>query len=342
MASDVTVGGQVQYEFLTDFGTQYITNTDAELTVKAVVDDYNSAKLDWEAANDTDQLQIDESYFTTEWGKYLGTEEMGVTITTYWGYNEWMNAQYADITGYAKEEVWDFDSEDWQVDIDVGIMDIVHLEYAVSPGPGGAPTLFGVYGGMDPVHAEVYVITEGGDTMETADVGIAVNFGMDIAPGMFGLEVAVSFMYDLDKDKEAADDYATGRKYLLGAAIATDIIDGMAYVNLGFNGDDENIFKIAFAELGVNYQDMVGADLGVGLTMDGDQWDETLDQIEVFVWVKPGASKFGIGYLLDADQTGIEGAPGNYFDTIFAPDDSMYDPVVSESGVIYFSGTLDF
>jgi hypothetical protein len=348
MASDVTIGGEVMYKWWTDADSEYLGDTDAELLVTAVVDDYNTAKLDWEAVNDADTLQIDESYFTTEWGKYLGTEDMGVTITTYWGYNEWMNAQYGEVTEYGDEEAFDFDDEAWSANIDVGIMDVVHVEYAISPNPAGvANSLVGVYGGMDPIHVEVYYSREEA-LYEDGEIGVAVNFAMDIMPGMFGLEVGASFVYDLDEDVEAADDYATPPKYALGVGIATDIMDGTAYVDLGFYGTDENIFSVAFAAVGANYEGMVGVDLGVGLTLNDDIWDEVLDEIDVYVWTKIGAAKFGVGYLLHADQTGNPLAVaffdpnGNFFGGLNCPDADLCNPATVENGVIYFSGELDF
>ena len=341
MASDVTVGGEVMYLFYTDIDSVYLGDEDAELLVTAVVDDYNSAKLDWEHdGTGGDGLAIDEAYFTTEWGKYLGLEDMGVTITTIWGYNEYQNAQYHDVTEYGEEEVWDFDSESWMVNIDVGIMDMVHIEYAVTPDPAvDANTMFGVYGGVDPIHVEVYVMREG-ELFEKADVGVALNFAMDIAPGMFGLEVGVGFLYDLDEDKEAADDYVTGRKYQLGVGIATDIMDGTAYLDLGFRGHDENIFAVAFAALGANYNGIVGVDLGVGLTLNEDEWAETLDEIDAYVWTKVGAAKFGVGYVTHADQGG--GVGSNNFGGLNCSDADLCDPAAIENGIVYFSGELDF
>jgi hypothetical protein len=344
MASDVTFSGETMLTFWTDMETEYLEDGDAELIVTAVVDDYNTAKLDIEAGHENvaddlrtgDALQIDEAYFTTEWGKYLGTEDMGITITTYWGYNEWMNAQTGEITEYGEEEVYDFDDENWSVNIDVGIMDVVHIEYAVSPDPADLNTIIGLYGGMDPIHAEVYFAREG-EEYDKGELGLAVAFGMDIMPGMFGLEVAASFLYDIDSDIDVdADDGIL--KYAYGVGVATDIMDGTAYVDLGVLGWDDSMLFIAFAAVGVNYEDMVGFDVGVGLTLDSDFYDEVFDELDLYVWTKAGAAKFGVGYLRHADQ----GAIGNYFSGLRCPDADLCDPAVVENGVVYFSGELDF
>jgi hypothetical protein len=371
MASDVMISGETMFKFWSDLDEEYLQDGDVEVIFKADVDDYNSILIDLEATGAGPDIVVDEGRFTTEVGKYAGLEDMGVSITVMWGYMEYENAQLASVTEYGKEEVWDFDAEDWAVNIDVGIMDTVHIEYAVSPNPADLSMIVGVYGGVDPVNVEVYYTRERQDgelnDLELADalalgipevaagvgdedfngsIGVGANFAMDVMPGMFGFELGANFYYALSEDIETDED-EPGVKYAWGVGLATDILE-MAYVDIGAAGWEDAIFAIAFAALGINYQDLVGVDLGVGLTIDPDYWEEVLDEVDVSVWTQVGAAKFRIGWLMHADQSGsvadaFDGAKfGNFFSGLRCPDADLCNPADIENGVVYFEGDLDY
>ena len=334
-ADDVTITGEVHYDWLSDMDTQYAYDSDAELVITAVVDEFNTAVVDFDYAQDspasTSNIQLDKAYFTTAIGKFAGLEDMGVTITTVWGWQEWANAEYAKITGYEEEAVWDAKAENWQVNIDVGIMDMVHIEAAFMPADDvDNELMFGAYGGVDPIHVEVYYSQEGAKELGEGIVGVGANFGMDVMPGMFAFELGLAFGYNMLSD---APDY---EQYALGVGLATTIME-MAYLNVGFAGNDQTIFSLLWFELGAAYEDMVGADLGVGMTMDDDFFSEVMDELDVSVWVAVGKAKFRVGYVMHAEQDlGV-----NYYEGLNAPADAAFDPTVS-SGVVYFSGDLDF
>jgi len=88
-ADDVTITGEVHYDWLSDMDTQYAYDSDAELVITAVVDEFNTAVVDFDYAQDspasTNKIQLDKAYFTTDIGGFAGLTDMGVTITTVWG-----------------------------------------------------------------------------------------------------------------------------------------------------------------------------------------------------------------------------------------------------------------
>ena len=336
MASDVAVSGQVQYEWAQDFDTLYDYNGDAEIVATATVDDYNTAVVDFDYAQDagtasTSNIQLDKAYFTTAIGKYAGLEEMGVTISLIWGWQEWSDPQYAEITGYERENVFDGQVENWQFNIDIGIMDMVHIEAAMAPEPGLGASLFGVYGGMDPVWVSVYYAQEG-EAIDLGDLGLGVNFGMDIVPGMYAFDIGVAFRYNLDSDAFDGDQWG------LGVGITNTIME-MVYVNLGIKGNDDTILNQLWVELGADYQDMVGVDLGIGTWMHEDAPD-ALDEIDGSVWVAVGAAKFRVGYVTVSEDNQAAGG-GDLYQGLNAPSDADHVASVA-AGVFYFSGTLDF
>ena len=329
MASDVTISGETLFEWYQDMDTIYEGNGDGELKATAVVDDYNTAIVLIEAV--AGDMMLKDAYFTTAIGKYAGLDDMGVTIDLSWGIWEWANAEYAKITGYENEAVWNAKARNWQFNVDVGIMDIVHIEAAMAPEPGVSEMMIGAYGGMDPVHVEVYYSQEGG-ALDTGDVGIAANFGMDIVPGMYAFEVGLAFRYDMDSD--AAD----GDQYDLGFALVNTIME-MVYLNIGMSGNDDTIFNLLWFELGADYQSMVGVDVGVGMWMN-DLAEDTIDEIDFSVWTKVGAAKFRIGYVTVSEDNYAAGGKDLY-KGLNAPGDADHVPSVA-AGVFYFSGDLDF
>ncbi len=334
MASDVTITGQVEYSWFQDFGAVYDYNGDAELNFNAVVDDFNTARLEIDYAQDigpasTNKIQLDKAYITTAIGKYAGLEDMGVSITSKWGWYEWGAKDYAKITGYENEQVFDDNYENWEVNFDVGIMDMVHVVAGFAPEPDVHSNMFGAYGGMDPIHVEAYYLRED-EGFDKADIGIGANFGMDIMPGMYAFEVGLSFDYNLDTD--APD----GQVWALGAALCNTIMD-MVYLNVGMAGNDDSIFVLLWFEAGADYEGMIGADLGVGMVMDDTYAPETLDEVDVSVWTKVGAATYRLGYCMVTEDNGITG----YYEGLNCPADADFDPSAA-SGVVYFSGVLDF
>ncbi len=327
MASDVTVSGETLFEWYQDMDTIYEGNGDGELKATAVVDDYNTSIVLIEAV--AGDMMLKDAYFTTALGKYFGVEDMGVTITLNWGIWEWANAEYAKITGYENEAVWDAKARNWAFNVDVGIMDIVNIEAAMAPEPGVSEMMIGAYGGMDPVHVEVYY-TQEGNALDMGIVGIGANFAMDIMPDMYAFELGLAFKYNMDSDALDGDQYA------LGFGLVNTIME-MVYVNIGIAGTDDAILGLLWFELGVDYESMVGVDVGVGMIMDDSLAPETLDEVDFSVWTKVGAAKFRIGYVMVTEDNGLTG----YYEGLNAPGDADFDPAIS-GGCVYFSGDLDF
>ena len=376
MASDITITGETLFEWFGDFSDTYGWNGDAEIDVKAALDEFTTAEVKIEYVQggasgsisetipagafgggipttdvpfDADvpilaeagpsYIELNRGYFTTAVGKYAGLEEMGVTITLDWGYYEFDDPSYGQITAYAIEDVWEAKSEDWAVGVDVGIMDIVHVEFASAPQPGQNQTMFGVYGGMDPVWVSVYYDRNGSIDLAKGLVGATALAGMDIMPGMFAFKAAVNFAYYMDEDIDSADDDLSTQKYWLSGAIHTDIMD-MAYVDVAFIGQDDSIFEYLFFALGAGYMDMVGVDVGIGLILDEDACEELFDEFDAAIWTKVGMAKFRVGYIMHTDQK----LYGNFYQGL---DKNLamniaYDPAVAENGVIYFGGEVDY
>jgi hypothetical protein len=338
MAADVTFSGQSQFEWFQDFGPEYQYNADAELVATVVVDDYNTAKIDFQFDQDAPAaLELDRGYFETALGKFMGTEEMGVDVTLTWGYQEYDDPSYAQITEWENTDVWEAKFLEWGMGIDVGIMDVVNIEVAAAPEPGAYDLMFGAYGGMDPIHVSLYYDRDGNADLADGLIGAAVKVGaIDIAPGMFALTAAVNGAYYMSEDIDASDDDVATTKIAFGAAIATDIMD-MLYVDVGLIGVDDAPLSILDFAVGGHYMEMVGADIGVGMILD-DQWaPNTFDIADLSVWVMVGEAKLRVGYVYrDKDN------PVGIHNALKAPSDGDYNAATSESGVVYFSGTLDF
>jgi len=351
--SDITITGQTLYEFYHDFDSVYGWNGDAEIQVKAVVDDYTTATVKVEyvqggitvmgitglAEGGPSYIELNRGYFTSALGKYLGLEEMGVTITVDWGYNEFDDPSYGQITAYAIEDIWEAKAETWGVGIDVGIMDMVHVETWNAPMPGVNQNAFGVYADISPVMFSVYYDRNGALDLADGLIGATVAGGMDVMPGMFAFKAAVNFAYYMNPDIEAADADLSTDKYQLSVALHTDIME-MLYFDAGFIGEDDSLFEYLFFALGAGYMDMVGVDMGIGLILDEDAAPELFDEFDVGIWTKVAAAKFRVGYILHADQS-----PGTNFykglDKNLAMDIS-YDTATAENGVIYFGGQVDY
>jgi hypothetical protein len=341
MAADVTTSGQVQFEWFQDFGNEYQFNADAELVATAVVDDYNTAKIDIQfdqgGTTGSDAIELDRAYFETALGKFMGTEEMGVDVELTWGFQEYDDESYGQITEWENKDVWEAKFLDWGMGIDVGIMDAVHIEFATAPMPGIYEMMFGAYGGMDPVWVQVYFSRNGNADIADGFVGAAVKVGeVAIMPGMFALTAAVNGAYSLNDEIDASDDDFTTLKYAWGAAIATAIMD-MLYLDVGVRGVDDSMLWALDVAAGGSYMDMVGADLGAGFILDTEVADNTFDIADVSVWCMVGDAKLRVGYVYRDKDNPV----GNYL-ALKAPADAIYNPVTSESGVVYLSGTLDF
>jgi hypothetical protein len=357
---NITISGETLYEFYHDLDSEYGWNGDAEIMVQAVVDDYNTANVkieyvqggvSYDAAalggpvisiideGGPSYMELNRGYFTTALGKYVGLEDMGVTITVDWGYNEFDDPSYGQITAYAIEDIWEAKKETWGVGIDVGIMDMVHIETWNAPAPGVNQNAFGVYADISPVMVSAYYDRNGALEWGDGVLGVTVAGGMDVMPGMFAFEAALNFAYYMDPDIESGDDDLATEKYMLSFALHTEIME-MAYFDAAFIGEDDSIFEYLFFALGVGYMDMVGVDVGIGLIVDDDAAEEMFDEFDVGVWTKVGAAKFRVGYIYHADQ-----APGaNFYEGL---DKNLgmgisYDTSVAENGVIYFGGELDY
>jgi hypothetical protein len=347
MAADVTFSGQSQFEWLQDFGPEYNFNADAELVATAVFDEMNTAVIDIQYDQNLAPLvllELDRAYFTTALGKFMGTEEMGVDVTVTWGFNEYDDPSYGQITEWENTDVWEAKFLQWGMGIDVGIMDVVNIEFATDPDPAGSDQMmFGAYGGMNPVWVSLYYDRNGQRKLNDGIIGAAVKVGaIDIMPGMFALTAAVNGYYAMSEDIEASDDSLLTTKIEFGAAIATDIMD-MLYLDVGMRGEDDSPFKLVDLAVGGNYMDTVGADIGVGMVLDEDAAPNTFDVADLSVWVmvgedpSEGGAKFRLGYLYrDKDN------PTTHRNGLKAPADGQYNPATSESGVVYLSGTLDF
>jgi hypothetical protein len=130
---NITISGETLYEFYHDLDSEYGWNGDAEIMVQAVVDDYNTANVkieyvqggvSYDAAalggpvisiideGGPSYMELNRGYFTTALGKYVGLEDMGVTITVDWGYNEFDDPSYGQITAYAIEDIWEAKKRD--------------------------------------------------------------------------------------------------------------------------------------------------------------------------------------------------------------------------------------
>lgn len=368
--AEITLSGQVQYEWYQDFKSVYGYNADAELQFDAMVDDFNTAviKLEYQqGVYDTGFLfqvdpkaavqgqnppagwmEINKAYIDTKIGKLFGWEESGIQLNVIWGYQEFKGQEYAKITVFEDEEVWDFAAENWGIDFVLGIMNVVYLEAAIMPSPDVKEAIAGLYTTTHPVYFEAYYTAKEASTFENGNIGFAIQYdGSDISDA-FGFKVAFGMSYALDPDIKARDDLAGTNKWLMGAGIATDIAQ-MFYVDVGWRGVDDIVSGVIYPGIGVNYQDFLGLDAGVSLAVDSEWFDSLLDEFDVSGWIKIGATVFRVGYAYHGynksskfNHTGGGNPYGNISKGLKCPSDCDFDPTVANNGVAYFSGTLDF
>jgi hypothetical protein len=305
-ASDVTLGGDLTYGFISDFSGEVTGFAESEtaltLDLTAVVDEINTVK--WSSDSfDTAFGGIDKAVIIHDLGAWLDLP-VGVVLTV--GYDDPDANEYQSISDYGNEEVFNFSpGEYWGFDLLVDA-DVVQFELAMDPGAVdlldvgrlligvAAPDLMGV-------SAEAYYFQNLSaiDAYDLGQIGIDAAYSTEISG--IALDAGVGFMIDMD------DAAANGWAYGVGLAAAYDMFG----LSLGIDGNETDTLNLLTGTVSVDPVEL--ATIYVWFLMDlSDAADETFQSLELGVDAHVGAADMYVGYQITNGVTSADynNAPG--------------------------------
>jgi hypothetical protein len=370
VAAEVNITGEIQPGFITNFSdyalpffasaSEFAFNAKADdfttvnLTL-SVADRYINAAAFGELGGDStmvpdrslpaanpgysDVPAVRFLYFTTDVGGAVGLKDMGVDITVMGGYFRPQNEGYI-LTWYGPERQMLFRNPATAIDITLGVMNkMINFEVIMNEqvfyanestfsidGKAGPQLWAGVFGGIAPIWAELYYYSNYNPDFK-GKIGAAAKFAMDIMPDVFMLSATAQFVYDLAMAEDS--ELNKSRVFMIGAGVRADIMK-MLYIALSYAGNDGDIFNLLYSEAGVNYMNMVGADLGLSTSFAEDA--DALQMVEFSGWVMFGtANKFRIGYLVLSDSLVLPTKAGSVAQVPYR----TYSPIAPQKGGLF-------
>lgn len=354
-ASDVTISGQVDHAW--QFGSGEVAGTtdpvydnglaELDLKVTAVVDDINTAVVkleektilqdaglavddDGEYIGGTFGVEIDELYFDTNLGAAFGLGDMASVMTRV-GYYE-NDAFLGNITAAEFENVADIGSELNQIQMTVGVMDMVTLKGIIVPGEGAAMDGFiGVTGGYGPVSAELFFTDVAGRKPADGSVGFGVQYSDTMVPDTLDLAASAELHALLSDENKVFQNAESQIQY--GAGVSATALN-IATLGVSVRGESEHALEALGVDLNVEPVAFAGLDLLATFGIDDDVYEETFQYFEGSVYLKPGAATFRVGYsYFDGEKVAKPlGATENAGALIEG----------AESGFAFFRATLDY
>lgn len=284
-ASDVTLSGELMGYGETDFdGPMSGAFPKVELNLAAMVDDYNTVKLeldseggDWDAHN----VAVDDFRLITDWGAALGLP-IGLKTTVGYFDTYFTGWYYYENSGWA-----------WYYDWDNGIPE-------QGPDTNGAVQVDVAAG---PVNIHWYNDGAGRDFMVGVDGGFAglsfwLAYGSDwfaIADGELSVEAAYAIM-----DMANASLFF---RYNLGSSALTYGLNlgadfSMFHIGAGLEGDDVDFVDNIVAEISVSPVEAATLALAAFMDVGGAEVFAGLDVSGIY---KVGAAEFAVGYMYTPD-----------------------------------------
>jgi len=296
-ASDVTLGGDLTYGYIGDFGDTYWRTTTITTDFKAAVDDYNSLviEMDWlDATNAPDKAVV-----TTDVGMWLG---LPVGLKVLWGWDDPDANEFQSVSGYGNEEVFDLSLGDsWCLDFLLSAS-FFEIELAMTPtgaafdtatdalGPvaGAAGELLAGLAVKEPIpglNVEVYYF-QNGAAYDAFDQGlVAFDAGYSAEFSGFALDVGAGFVYDM------AD--APAHDWLYGVGLSGSY--SIATLTVGLDGNADDILNSVSATAVVAPIDM----LDIYAAMWYDMANSDMVEVDLGVNAHMGATQLYVGYLID-------------------------------------------
>jgi hypothetical protein len=309
----VDFGGDDTFGFIGDFGDAEGEKIDLTFDVMVAIDDYNS--LTWSIANVGAGNTLDKALVTTDVGMWLG---LPVGLKVMWGYDDPDANEFAVVTGYENEHVYDFSPVVyWGLDFMLSF-GMAEVEVAFDPGVSGGAGDFGhILAGLalkEPVpgmNAEVYWFQGGTPTLtdefDAGQIGVGASYETEVAG--IGLDAGASFLYDMDD--AATEAWAFG----VGVAAAVSMFD----ITLGFDGNETDVANGLTATVDVAPVDMATLYAGIELSLaDGA---DTLQGADIGVNAHIGAVEAYLGYLITENGAGEYNAD---FGNTWSLDGGMY------------------
>lgn len=324
-ASDVTISGAVTNSF--GFGEDgYVAGRNrANMNVNAQVDAVNSLSITFEyngGAADSGFVQgsnaptINNAHFTTNLGAALGLD--GQTLTTRIGWYEASGFVVGNVSGTNAERLRQANRAR-NVQLDYAFGSVFQLRTLVQPGDGAAMNgLVSAAGGVGPVRVSV---TYSDFASEDGNLEVGLLFSDNLVPGTLALQVGANLDVDLAADNDAIS---------WGVGVNAGLLDGLATVGVGFNGDENNAVDQMAVKLNVAPVAFAGFDVLAGLGL-GDSYTDALTYFEASAYLRPGAATYRIGYALKGADVYN---PGGETNTGAAPG--------QDSGHVFFAASLSF
>jgi hypothetical protein len=306
--ASIDFGGDDSYGFIGDFGDNEAELLDLTWDVIVGIDDYNSFTWSLKGLQTAGGILLDKALTTTDIGKWLG---LPVGFKVMWGYDDPDANEFAVVSGYATEEIYNFSPlEYWGVDFMLS-WNFLEVEVAFNPGVASVVTDLGyLLAGLavkEPIpglNAEVYYFQGGDVAVDVFDAGnIAFGAGYATAFGDVELEAGAAFHYELD------DTAAIAWYWGLGLAAGYGMFD----VTVGLGGEEGAEFDDLSATLEVAPIDQATVYAGMKLEFDTLN-DEAFRGADVGVNLHVGAVEVYLGYLITSNGEGDYNAPATLTD----------------------------
>lgn len=342
-AQDVTISGTTDHAWQFGDGVYQYGTGEADVKVTAVVDDFNTAVIQLEdeelatldpSLAGEDFVEVDNAYIDTDLGAALGLGDMASVMTRV-GLFEHSEAISA-TTAAELEDVAAVSEEVPQIQMTVGVMDMVNLKGIIIPGDGDAMDGYiGVDGGYGPVMAELFFTDVGGRAAADGSIGFAVQYSAPVVPDTLDV-TAVAELHQLLGDAEWN---AAGDQSLWGFGVSATALQ-IATLGVSLNGVPEYAVENFGVDLNVEPVAFAGLDLLATFKLDGAGDPETFQYFEGSVYLKPGASTFRVGYAyFDGEKIGDPlGSDENAGGLI----EGVAGGGASESGYAFFRASLDY
>ncbi len=353
--ADVALSGEFDYSGTWNVGDKaYDGETDKmELDFKAAVDDYNTVKFELEDDQDPgddnvrdEPLTLNYVTLVTDWGKYFGFAESGFGMSTTVGIDSKGYKEVVDFTNYNLEysdSIWLTGAPFYEVAFD--IMGMVKPYYTANfdnMGGNGAEYILGATVDFAPIAAEVYFGSAGkaGAGVTDAVIGLEAVYNGEVADGV---ELTAGGHFVMDKS--AYDEF--DMNYGFGAAVAAY----GATVGMSLNGtflgsdaadaagDPSYALKMLGVEAEYAVLEWMGVNAGALFAMGDYATDKCGDEsflgAEFGIYMKPGAAKYGLGYIVTSEDA-VDSKGKSCYSSAYAASDFPLN------GGIYFLANVNF
>jgi hypothetical protein len=346
-AQDLTVGGTISYIGAWD-AKQYSDQPRYELKFNWVVDDYNTAYLEFEegpmtpgfgtgavGANGAGTTTADAGYapgtaaplpdkawVMTDVGKALG---LPIGVTMKFGLEEWNNVDSIKVTKTEWENfLGERDFRTWGAQVEVMPADIITLRAQWAWNVNPQYFMVGAYGTIDPVSYEVTYFTNGKDSLDLGWIEGGVEAGQDVAEG---INVSVAVMGEVDLQNKP--------QYRLQAG-AQVLLNSMASLGLAWRGQEDAMAGgLQVQAWAMPLEDQPLELLVVaGLGLDDSLYPDTFDSLEAGVKYSIGKMSYYVGYYYAVEGT------GNIAKEWL--DETVYGTATSDTNAIWIRGILAF